>query len=149
MEQCGEGHSPGPALLMSSRAGRGFGGMGHSLFLAGTSSLFSTLLSSLTRAGTHLGMLPSKHGLRISPHPDTHIKNGDCGTHHLWDLHFIRKWNRVFVYKTIFWSNWPDKVWNEKACGIKKSSSLYKIKFYLNVSWYFNTSLETGNTHKY
>lgn len=145
MEQCGVGHSPGPALLMSSRAGRGFERMGQSLFLAGTSSLFSTLLNILTRAGTHLGMLPSKHGLNISPHSDTHIKNGNCRRHH---FHFIGKWSSIFVYKKIFWSHWSDKVWNEKACGIK-NSSLYKIKFYLHFCWYFNTSLETGNTHKY
>lgn len=63
MEQCGVGHSPGSALLMSGRAGRGFGGIGQSLFLVGTSSLFSTLLSSLTRAGTYLGMLPMPHTL--------------------------------------------------------------------------------------
>lgn len=87
-EQCGVGHSPGPALLISSRAGRDLGGMGQSLFLAGTSSLFSTLLSSITRAGTHLGMLPSKLGLNTSPHSDIHTKNGDCGRHH---FHFIGK----------------------------------------------------------
>lgn len=88
MEQCGVGHSPEPELLMSSRDGRDFGGMGQSLFSAGTSSLFSTLLSSLTRAGTHLEMLPSKHGLNISPHPDSRVKNGDCGGH---PFHFIGK----------------------------------------------------------
>lgn len=126
MEQCGVGHSTGPALLISSRAGRDFGRMGLSLYLASTSSLFSTLLSILTRAGTLLGMLPSKDGLNISPHSDTHIKNGNCGGHH---FHFIGKRNRVFVYKTIFWSHWPDKMWNVKACGINKPVLCIKLSF--------------------
>ena len=70
MEQYGVGHSPGPALWMSSRAaGRDFGGMGQSLFLAGTSSLFGTLLSRLTRAGTHLATLPDNHGLNTRHAP--------------------------------------------------------------------------------
>lgn len=69
MEQYGVGHSPGPALLTSSRAaGRDFGGMGQSLALAGTPSPFGTLLSSLARAGTHLPTRPRNHGPNTLTH---------------------------------------------------------------------------------